>query len=105
MTIEVNHRSFKDEVLQSDTPVLVDFYASWCGPCKSLAPHLETYAAEAEGQVKVVKVDIEEGTWPTNTASATCPPSSCSRTAASSTAVWAGDHRRREALRRGALRR
>lgn len=52
--------SFKDDVLNSDMPVLVDFWATWCGPCKMLAPVVEEVANNLEGKVKVVKLDVDE---------------------------------------------
>lgn len=51
---------FKSEVLEAQVPVLVDFYAEWCGPCKMLAPTLEKVATAVEGKAKVVKVDIDQ---------------------------------------------
>ena len=51
---------FQTEVLESPQPVLVDFYADWCGPCKMLAPTLEQIAAERQGQVTVGKVDVDQ---------------------------------------------
>ena len=51
--------SFKSDVLDSDNPVLVDFWATWCGPCRALAPHVEAVAHEFSGKLKVVKLDID----------------------------------------------
>jgi thioredoxin 1 len=50
--------AFDADVLKSDVPVLVDFWATWCGPCKAMAPHLQNLADELDGKLKVVKVDI-----------------------------------------------
>lgn len=51
--------NFQDEVLKSDMPVLVDFYAEWCGPCKMMAPAIDELAAEYEGKWKIGKCDID----------------------------------------------
>ncbi|MHC4140184.1 MAG: thioredoxin [Planctomycetota bacterium] len=55
----VTNEDFEQSVIQSDTPVLVDFYADWCGPCKSQAPILGQLAEEFDGKVKFAKVDID----------------------------------------------
>ena len=59
-TKPVNEQSFEQEVLQSDRPVLVDFYADWCGPCQVIKPVLEELAKEYEGRVDVRKVDVDQ---------------------------------------------
>jgi thioredoxin 1 len=51
--------SFAD-IIKNETPVLVDFYADWCGPCKTMAPYLEEVAATMKGKVKVIKVDVDK---------------------------------------------
>jgi thioredoxin len=58
-TVKVSDASFEKDVLQSSEPVLVDFYADWCGPCKAMAPALEQVATEMKGKVKVVKLDVD----------------------------------------------
>lgn len=60
MTVIVDEKNFKEDVLQSETPVLVDFYAEWCGPCKALIPTIEEIAKEYVGKIKVVKVDVDK---------------------------------------------
>ena len=58
--IIINEKNFKEEVLNSDIPVLVDFWATWCGPCKMLAPTIAQIAEEKAGVIKVAKVDVDE---------------------------------------------
>ncbi len=59
-TVKVTDESFERDVLQSDLPVLVDFWAEWCGPCKQIAPALEQISEDLSGQVVVAKMNIEE---------------------------------------------
>ncbi len=58
--LEVNDSSFDEIVLKSDTPVLIDFWAEWCGPCKAIAPVVEELAGEYDGKLKVVKMDVDQ---------------------------------------------
>ncbi|WP_392505801.1 thioredoxin [Rickettsia sp. 2024-CO-Wats] len=60
MANNVTDSSFKREVLESDLPVLVDFWAEWCGPCKMLAPIIDEISKELQGKVKVLKMNIDE---------------------------------------------
>lgn len=58
--MEVTQDNFQDEVMSSDVPVLVDFWAPWCGPCKMMAPIVEELGKDMEGKAKVVKVNVDE---------------------------------------------
>lgn len=59
-TEAVTDATFDDDVLQADVPVVVDFWAEWCGPCKMIAPHLEEIAEELGDKVKIVKLNVDE---------------------------------------------
>ena len=59
-TVTVLDATFKSEVLDSQTPVLVDFWATWCAPCRAIAPSLEELATQYKGQLKIAKVDVDE---------------------------------------------
>ncbi|MEE8276242.1 MAG: thioredoxin TrxA [Alphaproteobacteria bacterium] len=58
--IKVSDNSFEDDVLRSEKPVLVDFWAEWCAPCKQIGPHLETLAEDMDEQVTVAKLNIDD---------------------------------------------
>lgn len=58
--IAVNENNFEEEVLKSDKPVILDFYATWCGPCQMMSPIIDEIAKENEGKIKVGKIDTDE---------------------------------------------
>jgi thioredoxin 1 len=60
MTAAVTDASFETDVLASAEPVVVDFWAEWCGPCKMIAPHLEELSGQLAGKVKIVKLNVDE---------------------------------------------
>ena len=60
MELKLSSENFKEEVLNSEKPVLVDFFADWCGPCKMMAPIVEELATELDGKVKVGKINVDE---------------------------------------------
>ena len=59
-TVTVTDENFNEEVIQSDLPVLVDFWAEWCGPCKVIGPTIDALAADYQGKVKVAKLNVDD---------------------------------------------
>ena len=58
--VNLNSSNFEDEVMKSDVPVLVDFWAAWCGPCRMIAPIIDQLADEFDGKAKIAKVNVDE---------------------------------------------
>ena len=59
-TVKVDNSNFKSDVLEAEGPVVVDFWAEWCGPCKMIGPSLEEISKEMQGKVKITKLNIDE---------------------------------------------
>ncbi len=90
LVADVTDTTFDAEVLKSDTPVLVDFWAPWCGPCKMLAPTVDAIAAEYTGKLRVVKVNTDVSRQAAmNYRIEGIPPCSCSRGGSRWSASWA----------------
>jgi thioredoxin 1 len=72
--MEVSDGTFEAEVLKSTTPVLIDFYATWCGPCKMMAPVIDEVAKDYAGKLKVVKIDVDAASETAATMGVTAMP-------------------------------
>ncbi len=87
--LDINDLNFETEVLKSSVPLLLDFSATWCGPCKVLSPIVDKLADEFQGKVRVGKLDIDDSPGvTTSSASAAYPPCSSSRPARRRAATW-----------------
>ena len=62
MEYRFNENNFENEVMKSDVPVMIDFYADWCGPCRMMSPVVEKFAADYNGRVKIGKINVDEET-------------------------------------------
>ena len=60
MEYRFNENNFADEVIKSDIPVMIDFYAEWCGPCRMMSPIVEQFAKDFEGKIKIGKINVDE---------------------------------------------
>ena len=60
MEFRFNENNFTDEVIKSDVPVMIDFYAEWCGPCRMMSPVVEEFAKDFKGRVKIGKINVDE---------------------------------------------
>jgi thioredoxin len=60
MAVDLTTENFTKEVIESEIPVLVDFWAPWCGPCKMVAPHLDSLASSYSGKIKICKINVDE---------------------------------------------
>ena len=87
--LQLSDADFEQEVIKSELPVMVDFWAEWCGPCKIVGPTVEELAKDYEGKVKIAKMDVDKTvTRPRSSASEIFPPLFCLRTAKFSRPLW-----------------